>query len=51
MKITNHFVDGTVLGDTAGVKVPYTAATAAAYATVYEAAKAKNEGGAEERTA
>lgn len=38
MKITNHFTDGTTRDDLTGVRVPYTTATASAYATVQRVA-------------
>lgn len=38
MRITHHFADGTTRESTAGVRVPYTAATASAYATVQRVA-------------
>lgn len=44
MKITNHFADGTTRETTEGVRVPYTAATASAYATVQRVADRMDAG-------
>jgi hypothetical protein len=45
MKIVNHFTDGTTRDDLTGVRVPYTAATASAYATVQRVAEQTKQKG------